>query len=133
MQALGRHVIAELYDCDCGLINDHAFVEETMLRAVELSGATIIKPVFHNFNPHGVSGVVVIGESHFSIHTWPEYGYCAVDIFTCGDVIDNHVALSHIKEHLRAQSCSVSEIKRGVLNLGIPLKHKPDATTAIEF
>ena len=131
MQALGRHTIVELYGCDTDLINDHEFVEELMLKAVELSGATIIRPVFHKFNPHGVSGVVVIAESHFSIHTWPEYGYCALDIFTCGDLIDNYAALSHIKEQLKAKSVSVSEVKRGVLNLGVELRHKPDATQAI--
>lgn len=131
MQALGRHVIVELYDCDKDLINDHEYIEEAMLRAVELSGATIVRPVFHKFNPHGVSGVVVIAESHFSIHTWPEYGYCALDIFTCGDLIDNYVALSHIREKVRAQNISVSEIKRGVLNLGVDLRHKPGATSTI--
>ena len=127
MQALGKHVIAELYDCDKDIINDHEFIEEVMLRAVEVSGATVVRPVFHKFNPHGVSGVVVIAESHFSIHTWPEYGYCALDIFTCGDLIDNYTALSFLKEQLKAKSVSVSEVKRGVLNLGVELKHKPDA------
>lgn len=131
MQALGRHVLAELYDCDKALINDHEFIEEIMLRAVEVSGATIVKPVFHKFNPHGVSGVVVIAESHFTIHTWPEYGYCALDIFTCGDVIDNYAALTFIKEKLMAGGVSVSEVKRGVLNLGVQLKHKPDAESAL--
>ncbi len=131
MQALGRHVLAELYDCDKELINDQEFIEEIMLRAVEVSGATIVKPVFHKFNPHGVSGVVVIAESHFTIHTWPEYGYCALDIFTCGDVIDNYAALTFIREKLMAKGVSVSEVKRGVLNLGVELKHKPDAESAV--
>lgn len=131
MQALGRHVIAELYGCDKALIDDLEFVQDVMLRAVELSGATIVKPVFHKFSPHGLSGMIVIAESHFSIHTWPEYGYCAVDVFTCGNVINNHEALSYIKTHLQATNLSVSEIKRGVLDLGIDLKHKPDAEEAI--
>ncbi|NMC62876.1 MAG: S-adenosylmethionine decarboxylase proenzyme [SAR324 cluster bacterium] len=132
MEALGRHIIAELYDCDRDLINDHDFIEEIMLRAVEQSGATVIRPVFHKFNPHGVSGVVVIAESHFSIHTWPEYGYCALDIFTCGDVINSSVGLSFIRESLKAKNVSVSEMKRGVLNLGVELRHKPDATSALD-
>ena len=131
MQALGKHIIAELYDCDKALINDHEFIEEVMLRAVEISGATIVRPVFHKFNPHGVSGVVVIAESHFSIHTWPEYGYCALDIFTCGDEIDNQAALSHLKNQLKAGNLSVSEIKRGVLNLGVQIRHKPEANRTI--
>lgn len=127
MNALGQHIIAEFYDCDQDSINNHEFVETVLLNAAELSGATVIKPVFHKFNPHGVSGCVVISESHFTIHTWPEYGYCAVDVFTCGDLIDNEVALSHMKEQFGAKSISVVEMKRGMLNLGVdaPLLHKP--------
>lgn len=125
MNALGRHIIAELYDCDVEIINNESLVEIAMLEAAELSGATIIKPVFHKFSPHGVSGVVVIAESHFSIHTWPEYGYCAIDIFTCGDAINSDVALEYIKQKLIAKNISVVEMKRGVLNLGVELHHKP--------
>jgi len=82
--------------------------------------------VFHQFNPHGVSGVVVIAESHFSIHTWPEYGYCALDIFTCGEQIDSDLALQFLKQAFKAKSMSIVELKRGTLD--VPegeLKHKP--------
>lgn len=125
MNALGKHVIAELYDCNPEAINSEEVVEHIMLEATELSGATIVKPVFHKFSPHGVSGMVVVSESHLSIHTWPEYGYCAVDIFTCGDLIDNNIALAHMKKHFQAQNISVVEMKRGVLELGVELRHKP--------
>ena len=100
MNFLGKHSIAEYYDCDRDIINDQNLIEKIMLEAVEISGATLVKTVFHKFSPHGVTGVVVVAESHFSIHTWPEYGYCAVDIFTCGDVINNPLALSHLKKRL---------------------------------
>ena len=130
MQALGRHVIAELYGCDRDLINDHEFIEESMLRAAETAGAHVIRSVFHKFNPHGVSGVVVIAESHFTIHTWPDYGYCALDIFTCGDLIDNHSALSYLKEQFKAANTSVVEMSRGVLNLGVDLKYKVESEEA---
>ncbi|MCB1190560.1 MAG: S-adenosylmethionine decarboxylase proenzyme [Leptospiraceae bacterium] len=125
MNALGNHVIAEFYDCDEFIINDQETIQEVMMGAVEISGATIIKPVFHKFNPHGVSGVVVVAESHFSIHTWPEYKYCAIDIFTCGDLIDNHKALHFLKQELKAKNISVVEMKRGLLDLGVELRHKP--------
>ncbi len=125
MDALGKHVIAELYECDREIINNQELIEDIMLEAVDLSGATIVKPAFHKFSPHGVSGMVVVSESHFSIHTWPEYGYCAVDIFTCGNLIDNHKALTHLKHRLGSKSISVVEMKRGMLDLGVELHHKP--------
>ncbi|MDV6236327.1 adenosylmethionine decarboxylase [Leptospira ellisii] len=125
MNALGKHVIAEFYDCDYETINNHELVEDIMLKSVDLSGATTIKSVFHRFSPYGVSGVVVVSESHFAIHTWPEYGYCAVDVFTCGDLIDNQAALDYLKEKFGSKSISVVEMKRGVLNLGVDLHHKP--------
>lgn len=126
MKSLGKHLIVELYDCDKNLIDRVDQVEAILVEAVKVSKATIIKPVFHQFNPHGVSGVVVIAESHFSIHTWPEYGYCALDIFTCGEQIDSDLALQFLKREFRAKSMSVMELKRGTLD--VPegeLKHKP--------
>ncbi|KPZ78301.1 MULTISPECIES: adenosylmethionine decarboxylase [Leptospira] len=125
MNALGKHVIAEFYECDYETINNHELVEDIMLKSVDLSGATTIKSVFHRFSPYGVSGVVVVSESHFAIHTWPEYGYCAVDVFTCGDLIDNQAALDYLKEKFGSRNVSVVEMKRGVLNLGVDLHHKP--------
>jgi S-adenosylmethionine decarboxylase len=126
MKALGKHLIVELYDCDRSLIDRVDQVEAILVEAVKVSKATIIKPVFHQFNPHGVSGVVVIAESHFSIHTWPEYGYCALDIFTCGEQIDSDLALQFLKQAFKAKSMSIVELKRGTLD--VPegeLKHKP--------
>jgi len=126
MKSLGKHLIVELYDCDRVRINDVAQVERILVEAVKFSKATIIQPVFHQFSPHGVSGVVVIAESHFTIHTWPEYGYCAVDIFTCGDPIDADLALHFLKEQFEAKNLSVVDIKRGVLDIpSLELKHKP--------
>jgi len=127
IQNLGNHLIIELYDCDPALINSAPEVERVMKQAVDLSGATMVQSVIHQFNPHGVSGVIVIEESHFSIHTWPEYGYCALDIFTCGTEVDYYSALDFMKEQFAAQSLSVTEMKRGILNLPIKLCHKPQA------
>lgn len=127
MKSLGNHLIIELYDCKAEIINDLHRVEDILMESVNMSGAEIISPVFHKFNPHGVSGVIVIAESHFSIHTWPEYGYCAVDIFTCGDTIDSHKALMFMKEAFKAKSISVVETKRGILNLPVEkIKYKPE-------
>ena len=127
MKSLGNHLLIELYDCSRDVINDVGKVEEIMPEAVRISGATIVQSIFHKFNPHGVSGVVVIAESHFSIHTWPEYGYCAVDIFTCGESIDTRKALQYLRKRLGAKSISVFEAKRGMLDLPADeLKYKPD-------
>jgi len=127
MKSLGKHLIVELYGCSFGQINDLVQVEKILIEAVELSKATIVQPVFHQFSPHGVSGVVVIAESHFSIHTWPEYGYCALDIFTCGELIDVDVSLQFIKARFQAENMSVMEIKRGTLDIppSRELRHKP--------
>jgi len=126
MKSLGNHLIVEMYECDTKIINNHAKVEEILVEAAKAAGAHIVQQVFHKFNPHGVSGVVVIAESHLSIHTWPEFGYCAIDVFTCGDTIDNKKAVDYMKQMFKAKSVSVMEMKRGVLNLPIAqIRHKP--------
>jgi S-adenosylmethionine decarboxylase len=127
VQSLGNHLIIELYDCQPKIINDVETVEKKLVEAAKLSGATVVQSVIHQFNPHGVSGVVVIEESHFSVHTWPEYGYCALDIFTCGDEIDYYSALQYLKDQFQARNLSVTEMKRGLLDLPVKLLHKPNA------
>lgn len=126
MKSLGKHLIVELYGCSSELLNNLVQVEKILIEAVELSNATIVQPVFHHFSPHGISGVVVIAESHFSIHTWPEYGYCALDIFTCGEQIDADASLRYLKKQFQASNMSVMEIKRGTLDVpSQELRHKP--------
>ena len=126
MKSLGKHLIIELHDCDPDILNQTEVCESHLLEAVRLSGATVIQPFFHEFSPHGVSGIVVIAESHFSVHTWPEYGYCAVDIFTCGEDIKTDAPLDYLRRNLKADHYSVMEIKRGLLSLPQDeIKHKP--------
>jgi S-adenosylmethionine decarboxylase len=126
MKSLGKHMIVELYGCNSECIDNVDQVERVLTESAKLSNATIIQPVFHQFSPHGVSGVVVIAESHFSIHTWPEYGYCALDIFTCGDIIDSDASLQFLKNEFQAENISVMEIKRGTLDIPPQeLRHKP--------
>ncbi len=131
MKSLGKHLIIELFHCDSTILNDLKTLEHHLLAAAKLSGATVIQPFFHQFSPHGITGVVVVAESHFSLHTWPEYGYCAVDIFTCGDSVNGREALDYLKKSFKAASVSVMEIKRGVLDLPqSEIKHKPDQDAA---
>ena len=126
MKALGRQVLVEFYDCDPALLNDPGFVESSMKDAAVAAGSTIVDTVFRVFEPHGVSGVVVIAESHLAIHTWPEYGYAAVDLFTCGDKVDPWAAHDHLREAFRAGCSECRELPRGELRvLGEDACHKP--------
>jgi S-adenosylmethionine decarboxylase len=80
----GRHVLAEMTGCPAAVLNDPAGLEACFRKCAEDGGATLVSSHFHHFSPQGVSGVVVIAESHVTVHTWPEHGYAAVDVFTCG-------------------------------------------------
>ena len=115
MNALGRHLLVELHDCDKEALDDLDFLREAMLTAAVECGAVVLGDSFHRFSPQGVSGVVVIAESHLSIHTWPEYGYAAVDIFTCGTTVDPQKAAAVLIRKLGARNPSLTEIKRGIL------------------
>jgi len=127
MQALGRHLLCEYHGCDRELLDRVEFIRTELIAAVRLAGATPVQDVVHKFSPHGVTGVVVIAESHFSIHTWPEYGFAAVDLFTCGDTIDPWAAFAHLESVLRSRSHSVVEMRRGRIptRAGESLPHKP--------
>src|SRR5262245_26842408 len=126
VQALGRHVLLELFDCDPEAINSLDVVKSSLVEAAKRAHATIVDVVFHEFNPFGISGVVVIAESHLAIHTWPEYRYAAVDVFSCGEVLQPQVAVDYLVEQLGAGRGSVVEVQRGVfLHAPEPLLHKP--------
>ncbi len=116
MEALGRHVLLELRCCNRDKLNDLPFLRATMLNAAEETGATIIGEIFHQFSPQGVTGVVAIAESHLCIHTWPEYGYAAVDIFTCGESFNPTEAASLIIEELESEDPELSQVHRGTLD-----------------
>jgi len=113
---LGRHLLVEFYNCDSNVLNNVQLIEDIMCGAAVECGATIVQQNFHMFNPYGVSGVVIIAESHLAIHTWPENGYAAVDLFTCGDKCDPKVAFHYINERLHAGSAVYSELSRGMFN-----------------
>jgi S-adenosylmethionine decarboxylase len=126
VQALGRHLLLELFDCDAEAINSLDTVKASMVEAAKRAQATIVDVVFHEFNPFGISGVVVIAESHLAIHTWPEYRYAAVDVFSCGEVLQPQVAADYLVEQFGAARASVVELQRGIfVNHPRPLLHKP--------
>ena len=115
MNALGRHILVELHDCDREALNDLDLIREVMLKAAIDCGAVVLGESFHRFSPQGVSGVVVIAESHISIHTWPEYGYAAADVFTCGTSVNPEIAAQVLIEKLGSKNHTITEIKRGIL------------------
>ena len=114
MKTLGRHVLAEINGCDHDLLNDKNFIQNAMINAAIIAGAEIREVAFHEFSPIGISGVVIISESHLTIHTWPELGYAAVDVFTCGPVVDPWVACKHLVKELKATDMTATEVKRGI-------------------
>jgi S-adenosylmethionine decarboxylase proenzyme len=114
MKILGRHLLAELSECSGEALNNRPELEKIMLEAARHSGATVVDSVFHHYNPQGLSGIVVIAESHISIHTWPEYNYAAVDCFTCGTSVDPWKALEYLKEALGSRKVHVKDLNRGI-------------------
>jgi len=117
MESLGRHILVEYFDCSSEVLNDVILIEKAMIKASEAAGATIINSTFHHFSPFGVSGVVVIEESHLAVHTWPEYQYAALDIFTCGETVDPWISYELLKDAFKAKSGSSLEMLRGSLSL----------------
>ncbi len=115
MAALGKHLLLELKDCDAELLNNMEYLREALSSVALSIGATVIKDSFYQFSPQGISGVVIIAESHISIHTWPEFCYAAVDVFTCGEVIQPAMAVKPLADKLKAKSTSYIELKRGLL------------------
>jgi S-adenosylmethionine decarboxylase len=134
LYALGTHLLVELKDCNPEILKSIGKVRNAMVSAAREASATIVDVSFHEFNPFGVSGVIVIAESHLTIHTWPEYGYAAVDIFTCGDVIKPETAASYLVKHFECRNPSIVEMKRGILsheNKRLP--HKVSSVTASDM
>ncbi|MEJ2052384.1 MAG: adenosylmethionine decarboxylase [Calditrichaceae bacterium] len=114
-RTLGRHLLLELYNCDTSLLNDTKRIEAALVEAARLVGATIIDTSFHHFSPYGVSGVVIIAESHITVHTWPEYNYAAVDVFTCDESINISTIIKFLKAEFKAESFEQRTIRRGLV------------------
>lgn len=128
MRALGRHLLLELFDCDLEVLNNLEAVKTVLVEAARRSRATIVDVVFHEFNPFGISGVVVVAESHLSIHTWPEHRYAAVDIFSCGSMLQPDKAAAYLVEQFGAERTAIVELRRGVMIRGsVPVAHKSAA------
>ena len=112
MRTEGKHIIMDASGCSPETLNDLEALKQILVDAAEKANATVLNVAFHHFTPQGVSGVVVISESHLSIHTWPEYGYAALDFYTCGDA-DPKIACEYVAEKIGAKHIHTTEIARG--------------------
>lgn len=110
---LARQTLLEFHGCDAALLNSPNELKELLLEAVRRGAGTIVAEVFHTFSPHGVTGVVIIAESHVAIHTWPEFAYAAVDIFSCGTTLDHTAIRDFIQLGLRSARVESRNLQRG--------------------
>jgi|UniRef100_A0A7C4QVY7 S-adenosylmethionine decarboxylase len=113
MEHLGRHVIIEFWGCNDG-INDAERMRAAIIEAVRAANATLLDLNVHTFSPHGVTGVAVLSESHLSVHSWPEYGYLAADVFTCGESTNPDAAADVLRRYFEPTSVDVKHLSRGV-------------------
>ena len=111
---IGRHCILELYQCDHAKLNDEAFIRTTITSSAKIAGATLINLVTHSFKPQGVTGLALLAESHISIHTWPEIGYAAIDVFTCGEHTMPQKACKLLTKDFEAKNFSFKKIHREI-------------------
>jgi S-adenosylmethionine decarboxylase len=114
MNSLGIHLIVELWDCNSLKLNDIDYISRIMIEAAEVSGATVLNSAFQNFSPQGISGMVIISESHLSIHSWPEYSYAAIDLFTCGTKVDPWKALEYLENAFESKEIEITDFFRGI-------------------
>ncbi len=112
--SLGSHLLIELFGCEQKLLEQEVSVATTMIQAARESEATIVEESFHEFKPYGVSGAVIIQESHYTIHTWPEHGYAAVDLFYCGGTVKVHRAVETLRQRFRPQRIKFLIVRRGI-------------------
>ena len=107
-----KHLLLELYRCDCEKLNDESFLRCSLNRAAKLANATVLNLISNKFEPQGVTAIALLAESHISIHTWPESNYSAVDIFTCGRNMLPELASQYLIEALQAEEHSMRIIER---------------------
>ena len=107
-----KHLLLELYSCDKEKLNDESFLRCTLNKAAKLAKATVLNLISNKFEPHGVTAIALLAESHISIHTWPESNYSAIDIFTCGQNMMPELASQYLIEALKAKEHFLRVIER---------------------
>jgi len=113
----GRHLILDLYDCDREILNDYEGLETLLKTALQMADATILRIIGEQFKPQGVTLLALLAESHASLHTWPEIGYCAIDLYTCGNTTQTHKAAEFLKHKLKSKQIEQKELIRSLTPL----------------
>ena len=112
-KTVGIHLVVDAWQCPPEFLDDPEKIRQTLLDAVQIGRATLIDLCVHQFSPHGVTATATLAESHIAIHTWPEYGYFAADLFFCGDG-DPHMAMDCITSSLQAGEVRIKKMTRGL-------------------
>ncbi len=112
-QGVGTHLVLELWGCEN--LNSPETVEQALRDVVEATGVTLLDLRVYPFQPIGVTGVAIVAESHIMIHTWPEHGYAAVDVFTCGEERDLKSAVEVIRGYFKPERVQMMHIVRGIV------------------
>lgn len=116
MKYLGKHIIAEFFGAPKEHLDNLDLIKKVLEKSADLAGATIVNSNFHKFSPQGVTGILLVEESHFSIHTWPEHNYAALDLFTCSDKMDYLPALEYIFTVLDCKTKEIKVLDRGLIS-----------------
>jgi len=110
----GRHLILDLYDCDPDILNDYEELQRLLEASLVMAKANILRIIGEKFKPQGVTLLALLAESHASVHTWPEIGYAAIDLYTCGDTTETHRAAEFLKTKLKAKTSEEKELVRSI-------------------
>lgn len=110
---LATHSLLDFHDCDRTRLEERSGLRQAMINAITEAGGTYVTDIFHAFHPHGLSGMIVIAESHVAIHTWPEHRFAAVDIFSCGPKLNQQIIAERLQEWLLAGEVTVDRRERG--------------------
>lgn len=110
----GRHLILDLYGCDPEILDDYEELQRLLEASLVMAKATILRIFGEKFQPQGVTLLALLAESHASVHSWPEMGYCAIDLYTCGDTTQTHKAARFLSEKLKATTVEEKEITRSI-------------------
>ena len=124
---MGTHLVVDAWQAPAELLNDPEAIRKALIEAITAGKATLIDLCVHQFSPHGVTATATLAESHIAVHTWPEHGYFAADLFFCG-VGDPKTAMKVLQTALQARQIKIQELQRGfvpaVLNPMSSLEHK---------
>ncbi|MDU4960952.1 MAG: adenosylmethionine decarboxylase [Sporomusaceae bacterium] len=128
MKVIGKHLTVDMYGCSFEHLDDIAFIKEAMLTAIAQANMTLLDFTSHKFNPQGLTAMALLAESHLNVHTYPELGYAAIDVFTCGNPHCPDKAVAVLKQFLKPERIKITNIRRG--DFGSESDMKPKVKTS---